>query len=118
MASSARHETMHVRQYNGPPRRTQASRPARRGCASTTTTPTAGTSRPRCATPFTCSLHGTTALVVLHFSDKEASVRIDPPYVDITKLKLALANYTDEEATKPLVGHEIRLRGYEGRIYL
>ena len=67
---------------------------------------------------FTRSLHGTTALVVMNFSDKAATVRIDPPYVDVLKLKPALTNYSDEEATKPPASHDIKLRGYEGRIYL
>ena len=67
---------------------------------------------------FTRSLHGATALVVLNFSDREAGVRVDPPYVDVLKLRPALTNYTDEEATRPLANNEIKLRGYEGRIYL
>ena len=66
---------------------------------------------------FTRSLHGTTALVVLNFSDKNVTVRVDPPYVDVRQLKPVLTKYGDDEATRP-PGRDITLRGYEGRIYL
>lgn len=62
---------------------------------------------------YTRTLDGTSALVVMNFSDKEVSVEIG---ADMMKKRMLLSNYGDAEGEH--VGSRVSLRGWEGRIYL
>lgn len=63
---------------------------------------------------YTRSLDGTTAVILLNFTDKNVLLESVPS--DVVDKDVIFSNYEDAQAAPSIKG--ITLRGYEGRIYL
>ena len=64
---------------------------------------------------YTRSLDGVTALVVLNFSTSEVDVDLG---VHLSGKRVLLANYELDSEAVTSVGSELKLKGYESRVYI